>query len=532
MALNINDGVIVMLKRWNVLLLALILALSSVSALAEPEVRDVAARDIRVSRMTDVLIIQEEDSEYYKLITADGQDLTDAIYSDIQAASSNPFFKAKVAGSADGVHCEGLLDLQGNTVIPTEYADVEIFSDRWQVGIRLVPSDADTKDYTFTNYSTDEKSFYKIDTVDFYFDGQMVGTLNRSEYGDNYATPYGAYICVEDRSGQKAFYNSRMEKSDYEVEYSGEYDSQYKNGKTIYYHQGSGQVAFVPECTLQPDEVDNPYVYERGILYGLQGQEIFKPAQNYDNIREFNHGYAMVSMNGYYGVIDEQGNEVIPVEYDEVSYNLPVQYGYVGVAKDGKFGYVDLQGNVTCDFTYSKEVVSDKGTFATITNLDGTTIVLSAAAGELPEHYSETQFPGYEGCMAFVAVNQNGEKGVVDLYGNTLIPFSEDNSYIDINSDATVGVVYLGSRQYRVYRFDGQGVAPAAGNGGEEAPAPAGKEEAAQDVNDGDDQTNSIISRVNDHAASAEEPACPACGYVFEDGKTPKFCPNCGAAQE
>jgi len=134
--------------------------------------------------------------------------------------------------------------------------------------------------------------------------------------------------------------------------------------------------------------------------------------------------------------------------------------------------------------------------------------------------------------MAFVAVNQNGEKGVVDLYGNTLIPFSEDNSYIDINSDATVGVVYMGSRQYRVYRFDGQGVAPAAGNGGEEAPAPAGKEEAAQDVNDGDDQANSIISRVNDHAASAEEPACPACGYVFEDGKTPKFCPNCGAAQE
>ena len=134
--------------------------------------------------------------------------------------------------------------------------------------------------------------------------------------------------------------------------------------------------------------------------------------------------------------------------------------------------------------------------------------------------------------MAFVAVNQNGEKGVVDLYGNTLIPFSEDNSYIDINSDATVGVVYLGSRQYRVYRFGGQGAAPVAGNGEEEAPAPSNKEEAAQDMNADDEQTNNIISRVNDYAASTEEPACPACGSVFEDGKTPKFCPNCGAAQE
>ena len=526
-----------MLKRFFILLLAVLLVAVSIPVLAETQVRTVKAKDIQISKQTDVLIVKEEGSDYYKLTTVDGQDLTGAIYSSISAVYDYPMFKVSARSSVDGVHDEGLLDAQGKVIIPTEYADIAVFSDRWQAGVKLVPSNADDKDYTFTNYSTDEKTFHRIDTVDFFFDGQKVGTLKRSEYGENYAIAHGAYICVNNRSKEYVYYNSRMEKSPYKSNYSGEYDNQYKNGKNIYYHQGSGQVAFTEGCTLQPDEVDNPYLYDRGVLYGLQGQTIFKPAQNYDYIHDFVDGYAPVSMNRYYGVIDEQGNEVIPVEYDELSYNFPVKYGYIGAVKDGKFGFLDLHGNVTCDFTYSKEIVKDRGTFATITNLDGTTIVLSAVVGELPEHYAEVDIQGYNGCLAFVAENLNGEKGVVDIYGNTVVPFSEDNSYIYVNIDATVAVVSLGSHEYRIYQLDipnpveqAQAVNQTAPQ--EPAGAPAAEATEGWTCENGHSGNTGKFCTECGAPAPAQKSACAACGYEFEDGNVPKFCPNCGAAQQ
>ena len=76
-----------MVRRFNILLLAILLVAMAVSAGAETQVREVKARDIQVSRLTDVLAIREDGADYYKLITADGQDLTGAIYSDIRPIS-------------------------------------------------------------------------------------------------------------------------------------------------------------------------------------------------------------------------------------------------------------------------------------------------------------------------------------------------------------------------------------------------------------------------------------------------------------
>ena len=79
------------------------------------------------------------------------------------------FFKVEVE-SSDGVHDTGLIDAwTGKVIVPPKYADVEIISDRWQSGIILTPSDADNKDYTYTNYSTNEKLFFRVESVDYYW---------------------------------------------------------------------------------------------------------------------------------------------------------------------------------------------------------------------------------------------------------------------------------------------------------------------------------------------------------------------------
>ena len=539
------------------LILVVLLTFGMVGAYADSNFIEIRARDVTINRLTDTIGIRKDGDACYQLIDRYGKSLTPAIYSDMISVSGFPFFKIS-RDSADGVHIKGLIDGSGNVIIPPEYAVIEVLSTEWQLGIKLIPSSAEDKDYTFTNYSNNESSFYRIATVDFYYDGHKAGSLNRTQYDDSYCSTYGAYICVTDRSRQRTFYNSKMQPSPYHSDFTSEFDSVYKNGKTTYYHQGTGQEAFTSTCSLIPSEVKNPYLYDRGVLYGLQGQVIFKPVQNYDNIQSFHNGYATVSMNRYYGLISEKGQEIIPVEYDSLGYTeIPLKFGYISAVKDGKFGFLDNKGNTTCDFVYSSDVVYDRGTFATVKNLDGSIIVLSAAIGELNEKFADVSFAGSEGSMAFVAENGLKEKCLIDLYGNTLIPYN-DYSYIEVNRDGTVAVAYLGNRIYHIYSFnydvgdypnttkssiDGEswicenGHSDNTGNFcsvcGAAKPVAISEESVVWTCINGHSGNHGNFctecGAPKSEGTESQIENCPKCGYDFK-ADVPKFCPNCGYA--
>ena len=349
----------------------------------------------------------------------------------------------------------GLIDGFGKLLVPAKYADVNVISERWQSGVLLTPSDAENKDYTVTNYSTDEKSYYQIDAVDFYFDGAYVGSLSRSEYGNGFVTAYGAYITLTDIYGERHFYNTALELSPYESSYSSEYDSVYQAGSTINYHQGSGQIAFTPECTLDPADVENPYYYEKGVVYSINGEELLQTA-DYDYVRSFRDGYTVVTVDSKKGLLSVTDGEIIAPEYDDLgnSEEHPLRFGYISAVKDGKFGFLNADGQVTAPFTYSKDVVHNYSDFATVKDLDGSIIVISAAVGELPTRYSDVSFPFYDGCMAFIAENAEGQSAVIDLYGRELLPFSDSYRSIYLSVDGTAALVYCGYQQYVIYQFD------------------------------------------------------------------------------
>ena len=559
------------MKKFVALLLAGMLLLSAVPAMADPvSVQTIRARDVDVLGSLNVLKIWGEDSSYYRLTDLDGNVLVPetAQYSEIR----NRYYSfLEVQGpSADGIHYKGVIDIAGNVVVPVQYADLDYISSRWIAGIRLTPSTAEEKDYTYTSWSSDEKSFYRIDTVDFYYNGTLAGTLNRADYKGSYCTAHGAYVRVTNMAGEKIWYNSRMERSAYTGTSSGEFDSEYRNGKYFYYHTGTGQQAFVDTCTLDVNDLDDPYLYDGTALYDIRGNEVFKTAQKYDKVNAFSNGYAIVRGSGYktYGLIDSQGREVIPPIYENLSNHSDealLKYGYISAEKEGKFGFLDASGNVTCDFVYPANIVTNRTTFATLKNLDGTIIVLSAAVGELPEHYAEVNFPTYSGgCRAFEAKNSAGQRAVIDLYGHELIPFSDDYNSFDISYDGTIVVGSRGNRTYDVYRFAIEAPAapaePAAeqpqqpagdgvwtcgsGHGGNTGnfctvcgePKPAAEEPAAEDdgtwtcANGHGGNTGNFCSECGS-PKPAEEPEplthCPSCNYEF--GSTvPKFCPNCG----
>ena len=523
-------------KKFLVFLSALLLLALAGSALAaESSYIELKARDVVLSRMSENLGCRFENANYYCLIRPDGTKLTNEIYTSVSAVSSFPFFKVE-ADSKDGVHNDGIIDDQGNVVVPVMYADVSVVSDRWAYGVKLTPSSGDEKDYTFTNYSTGDKSFYRIDTVDFYFRGKLAGSLSRSDF-DGYPTAYGDYLCVQNREKQRLFYNSAMEKSPVEGDY-GEYASTYKNRATHYVHNGTGMPAFEAGCTLTPDEVEKSIVYENGKFLNLQGEEAFRAAQNYDSMSAFRGDYAVVTMNRRKGLIDAAGREVIPLEYDSIG-NYEDQYltfGVISAEKDGKFGFLDAAGNVTCSFTYSKDIVSNRGILASIKNLDGTIIVLSGLAGELPEHYADVEL--MSDARAFVAKNAAGECSLIDATGETLIPYTDTWS-IYYNRAATVACYSLGNRTYRIYSFTRDATAPvtAASSAGvpaasgAEAPAASSAETPAAEgtwtcSNGHEGNTGKFCPECGE--AKPTDVTCVSCGTVYPADKVPNFCPNDG----
>ena len=516
-----------MIKRFTAILAALLLVLATASAMGESSYIDLEARDVVVNRNSETLGCRFAKSDYYCLIKPDGTKLTDELYRSISSISDYPFFKVEV-DSEDGVHREGIIDDQGNVVVPAEYADVSLVSDRWAYGVKLTPSSADDKDYTYSNWSTGEKSFFRIDNVDFYYRGQLAGTLERTNFNGN-VTAYGDYITVTSQDRTRKFYNSGLIESPYQAEYSGEYTTNYKDRVTHYTHNGTGQEAFVASCTLTADEVDKSIAYENESFRNLQGEELFKAQQNYDTVRDFNGDYAVVRKDSKSGVINKEGQEIIPLEYDEIDdyYGTLSKYGIVEAKKDGKFGYLDANGNVTSEFKYSDDIVRSYGPISKINDLDGSVIVLSGMIGELPEHYKDVDTS--INSRAFVAENEKGEHSLIDMSGEVLIPYTDANS-ITYNKDATVAVHRLDSGVYRIYTFSHDDAITAPAQQGdkegdvEEQPATDG----TWTCSNGHTGLTSKFCPECGEAKPADDIVCPTCGKQFPADEAPNFCPDDG----
>ena len=57
--------------------------------------------------------------------------------------------------------------------------------------------------------------------------------------------------------------------------------------------------------------------------------------------------------DGKYGFIDEQGKEIVPYEYDDVTQQN--EFGYAGIKKDGKWGVIDSNGKIIQEPIYDLE---------------------------------------------------------------------------------------------------------------------------------------------------------------------------------
>ena len=510
------------LSRLASLVLVLVLCVSTLACAETTVVNQWTLENTSISMNTHngTLAVQNRKNGVYTLYTPDGTPLTTKPY----VYMSNDSSLMKVAVS-EGLNNFGYIDATGRELVPTQYGDLICLSDRWQLGVKLTPATADQYDYK----SFGGGDYYLVTAYDVYFDGRMVGSLERGAYDYGYA--YGAYLYIRNKNGDYIYYNSAMQPSSYKSDYAS--SSEYEETRNGIFHRGSNQKVGVPGCTLTSDDVELDLFFIDGRCVDLQGNVIFALDAKYEYVNSFKGDYAQTRMNGRYGLIDRTGREVLACEYASLSYGEEYfEGGYQIAVKDGKVGFLNTNGEVTSPFKYAEGSVKStyRMPFTHLVDLDGSIIVLSAAAGELSQRFMEVRINSTNGAHVFVGEPEEKKAGVYDLYGNVVIPADGryDDAYdLTVSHDGKTVLGYSTERVYTVYQLSG-------GAAEEPAVVPAAPvENHQQPAADGSwnctcGSTNTTKFCPNCGSAKPEEMKCVNCGFKPAAGQSPKFCPECG----
>ncbi len=426
----------------RVLVLCLALGLSAASAETVVTALDLPARNLELNEAANTLMMQGED-RLYRVVDTQGNALSEAYPSMI---IRNGFYRVD---SMDGVNSYGLLDGNGQLIIPMEYGDIEVISDRWQAAVVLV--EATSENYDYKSFGG-ENAFYLIDRVDIYFRGSKKASLGRMDWSS--ADAFGDYLRIQNRDRAYTFYNKEMQPSPRTSDGASEYAYDYKSGAV--WHQGSGQQAFVPGCTLTPDEVVQSLSVTKGKVLDLQGNQVGDVA-SYANVNDPKGAFIRIRNGaGLYGVADITGKEVLPCVYDYMESDLAAAaaVGYVFAGKDGKGGYVNLSTGREAGFEFSRDTLRDYACFARISDLDGSVLLVSAEAGRLPAKYKDIRAPYLDRAVSSrlaVVQDPEGRAGVIGLLGEEIVPLdgTYDNVYdLSVSQD---GSLILGMKDYGSY---------------------------------------------------------------------------------
>lgn len=104
-----------------------------------------------------------------------------------------------------------------------------------------------------------------------------------------------------------------------------------------------------------------------GLKYGYinaKGKE--QVAVKYDEIESFENGLAVAKLDGFYGIINEQDEVVVPFNLD-YPYMGGLFNGYASIrGYNNKWGTINAQGQVVIPCEYDSQIVFDKNGFARV----------------------------------------------------------------------------------------------------------------------------------------------------------------------
>ena len=145
--------------------------------------------------------------------------------------------------------------------------------------------------------------------------------------------------------------------------------------------------------------------------------------KTYESIHSLKDGFSAVKLNGLWGFIDENFNQVIDFKFYDV-YSFYENYAAV-MDKDNKWGFIDTAGNVAIDFQYD-EVENFREDLAAVRQGDKWGYIDKNGKEVISCKYDEVH--SFSEGLAAVAINNYLEDGYmawayIDAKGEVVIPF-------------------------------------------------------------------------------------------------------------
>ena len=175
------------------------------------------------------------------------------------------------------------------------------------------------------------------------------------------------------------------------------------------------------ECGCELVFIDGIQTIERDGLFGFKREDgtVFVEPQ-YMYVGQFKDGFCIVYKSPTRcGIINRQGREVVPSEYEEVS--LPSE-GMIRVRYGERYGFYDTTGHIAIDFQYRTESDFSEGLAVVNVDIDSNTVLYGYINKSnqivIPARY-EYAYTFHEG----KAVVKNYDRfGMIDRKGNEVMP--------------------------------------------------------------------------------------------------------------
>lgn len=193
----------------------------------------------------------------------------------------------------------------------------------------------------------------------------------------------------------------------------------------------TGTQVFEFECDSVSSFQEGLAYFSKDGQYGYidqNGQIVIEAA--YDDAEYFQDGLARVMKNGKYGVIGRDGSYILEPEYDDVK----VDASFIITQRDGRYGCFDTAGRRLLDESY--DYLSIEKGYILIRNNEK--YGLADVSGTIlfePVYDLLSPVPGRE----FVLAKKDGVFGIVNLKGETLLPFEYPGMYYTSYRDNTDG---------------------------------------------------------------------------------------------
>lgn len=369
----------------------------------------------------------------YQLITPEGETLFTAECAGMSYLKYGYF----EVYSERGLNQSGLMNSEGQLVIPYAYSDFDVLSDRYCIAVVLEETEDDAYDYASGILGTGN-DHYNVTSYDFYdlSTSAKIGSLERSDYKNRIKVYHDGFL-IESRSGTAKWYNLSLE-------YVKDAEKDYYNYKEY-------------------DDTNDGIVKT-----GLESNDVFLEGYSYNNEIGGNSHSIRSKTDGRYGAMDADGNIIVPCEFTEivkregeyvivglgeygsrkygiyhigegltvpcefdkfeyVSYTNYIVNGYVMFSSDEKLGYINLQGEPTCPALYKSSIAETMGSCYFVTDLDGSYIIVAADNTQSKVDYAEIYNYDNNTLGRLLNAKNSDEKwGLINCYGEPVTEFSWD----------------------------------------------------------------------------------------------------------